>query len=185
MAGHIQARAAVTGRRGGRHVSRGRRCGWGQRPAPHRPASAPEPGSTPQHCTPATQRGAQVLCLRADRLSQARPQENRARCPRLRAARNAQGTPRATCLKGLTQTELSGQLWVLGGTALSRCPPGTGSLSVRGSCGGQQRHSAASPAKTAEPPGGQAGSWTLSHGRQAPHGEGTTHLTQLLRSSLS
>ena len=146
MAGHIQARAAVTGRRGGSHVSRGRRCGWGQRPAPHRPASAPAPGSTPQHCAPATQRGAQALCLRADRLSQARPQENRARCPRLRAARNAQGTPSVTCLKGLTQTELSGPEQVPAGDWVSLC---------QRKLGGWQRHSAASPAKTAEPPGGR------------------------------
>lgn len=161
MAGHIQARAAVTGRRGGRHMSRGGRCGRGQRPAPHRPASAPAPGSTPQHCAPATRRGAQALRLRADRLSQARPRENRARCPRLRAARNAQGTPSATCLKGLTQTESVARsgFW---GDGPEQVPAGDWvSLCQRKLQGAPATALRGITSQGSRAPGGQAGSWTV------------------------
>ena len=49
-----------------------------------------------------------------------------------------------TCLKGLTQTELSGPEQLPAGDWVSLC---------QRKLGGWQRHSAASPAKTAEPPG--------------------------------
>lgn len=156
MASHIQATAAVTGRRGGRPVSRGGRRGA----RPHRLWRPPEntpglaPGRTPQHCIPATRRGAPAHRLHADRLSQAGLRESRAHCARL----SSKGFSRSysqDVFKRASPRQSSAASFGFWGDDPEQAPARNWiSLCQKKLRGAQQQHPMASPAETAELPGG-------------------------------
>ena len=180
MASHIQATAAVTGRRGGRPVSRGGGAG-GTEAGPPPPASAPRehagPGAQkdPQHSTPATRRGAPALCLRADHLSQAGLRESGARCVHL----SSEGFSRSySCnvFKRASPRQSSVASFGFWGDDPEQAPARDWIFLCQKQLRGPQRwHPMASPAEIAGPLGRLLGGCCIpSRGRQAPHGEGAT-----------